>query len=107
MHIFPWSAFLVSAAVVGVAVVWYRGEVRSRRAQGRAARAFIASGGRPVAGWPSCWAWSPGPSLVGTEPVPLVVPGLYLGGTRPGTDPDAPVGVSVEGVAPVGVGGAS
>ena len=107
MHIFPWVAFLVSAAVVGVAVVWYRGEVRSRRAQGRAARAFIASGGRPVPGWSSVWAWSPGPSPVGTAPVPPVAQGLYPGGTRPGTASDAPSGVSVEGVAPVGVGGAS
>jgi len=107
VNIFPWAAFLVSAAVVGVAVVWYRGEVRSRRAQGRAARAFIASGGRPVAGWSSVWAWSGLVSPAGTDPVPPGVQGPSPAGTRPGTASDAPSGVSVEGVAPVGVGGAS
>jgi hypothetical protein len=106
MNIFPWPAVLVSVAVVVLAVVWYRGEVVSRREQGRAARAFIASG-RPVPGWSSCWAWSSGPSPAGTDPVPPGVQGPSPAGTRPGTAPDAPVGVSVEGVAPVGVGGAS
>ncbi len=107
MNIFPWPVVLVSVAVVVLAVALYRAEVRSRRAQGRAARAFIASGGRPVPGWPSCWAWSGLVSPAGTDPVPLRVRVSSPAGTDPGTAPDAPSGVSVEGVAPVGVGGAS
>jgi len=101
MSIFSWPVALASVAVIVLAVVWYRGEVASRRAQSLAARSFIASRGRPVEGWPAVWAWSPVPSRRGTEPVLPVVQGPSPAGT------DAPSGVSVEGVAPVVVGGAS